>query len=898
MFIPYVLEARSSLPPCPEAIDGAVIDDLGWALLQRLSSIGAPALLDLLRSGLRPSDPGTSDSTSYERFVASLTSSDGAALAEAFPVLGDLLDDLVQRWIRTATETLARIDDDLGLLTAALGHRPTISRSSGPLGDPHNGGASVLILTSSRGDKVVYKPRSLEQEGRVFDLIRWCHERADDPSFVPWVIDRHTHGWMEYVESASCSDPANYWRRAGRMSAALYVAGAVDLHNGNVLAADGAPVPIDLECVEQPILWQSPSGRYFGLDDTVVSTGLLPNHFTGDGDVARDVGGLLARRQQSGGAWLYEWGQLGTDAIDRCRRLSEWGAEANRPVDADGVDVAVDIGAFQRGFDEGSEATRRPDSPVHDWVELPARVLLRSTMIYMNQLATLTDTAALADRAVFAERVAGLPQLPAAVVDSLGSDALEAIDASETAALARLDIPLHRAQGLDLLLDGGDVVPSALVRAGSDRRRERIDWLCGPRLAAQRQLVRLAIEQHEGNLDLPPQQPLVEGSRREAADLIEAARAHAEVLVAQHIGTEIEPMWLEVDQIGHRRMNGLFHAADLYSGRAGIGVFFATLAVATGEAIWADWAQRCVYGSFDRLLAPWWESGRAGVAYAKLVVGDLLGDDELITDAEALLLEVLGERPTDDARMDLVGGWSGVLNSVLAFVERRPDTVLRAETVHLSEAMTSTIRRQLETPLTARGLQRAGFAHGVSGLGYSLQRAAVTLRLDDVAALADELVTFDVERTSARDGVAGRVDRVGRRREPTTSWCWGATGYLLARSSAVMRARVEDVTEHFDASLPAMCTTGRGPSHLCCGESGRLVMLDAVGRDLGSAPARNAADALAETLASEAIAGVPPRYYLTTTFDAPSLFWGRAGIGYALCRVARPASIPNILLVE
>jgi len=86
--------------------------------------------------------------------------------------------------------------------------------------------------------------------------------------------------------------------------------------------------------------------------------------------------------------------------------------------------------------------------------------------------------------------------------------------------------------------------------------------------------------------------------------------------------------------------------------------------------------------------------------------------------------------------------------------------------------------------------------------------------------------------------------------------------------------------------------------HLCCGEAGQLVVLDAVASCLGDERARLAADRLAGALAADALSGERWSFFESCSFDAPSLFWGRAGVLWALCRITRPDVVPNLLVVE
>ena len=63
---------------------------------------------------------------------------------------------------------------------------------------------------------------------------------------------------------------------------------------------------------------------------------------------------------------------------------------------------------------------------------------------------------------------------------------------------------------------------------------------------------------------------------------------------------------------------------------------------------------------------------------------------------------------------------------------------------------------------------------------------------------------------------------------------------------------------------------------------------------------RDAADRLADLLADQAMADGPWSFYSETSITTPGLFWGLAGVGYALLHHLDPAGtrLPSILTAE
>ena len=228
---------------------------------------------------------------------------------------------------------------------------------------------------------------------------------------------------------------------------------------------------------------------------------------------------------------------------------------------------------------------------------------------------------------------------------------------------------------------------------------------------------------------------------------------------------------------------------------------------------------------------------------------------------------------------------------------QRPTRALAERITSISDGFVAEFDRQRRDPIDQRGLLRTGTAHGVTGIAHALQmltaRGAAT---EEVVSLGKELRELDLERTRDRDGLAGRLDGTGARRRIIRTWCWGATGVLHAWAGTCAddpRAR-----QSVDACLPELVAPWGDAAHLCCGEAGRAVALMTIGRSWQRPEAVHHARVVAAHLASQATDG--ERFWILPdcTFQGTGLMYGRAGIGYALCRVAAPAVVPDILGFE
>jgi hypothetical protein len=174
------------------------------------------------------------------------------------------------------------------------------------------------------------------------------------------------------------------------------------------------------------------------------------------------------------------------------------------------------------------------------------------------------------------------------------------------------------------------------------------------------------------------------------------------------------------------------YSPDLYAGAAGIGLFLAELARATGEERYADAAR----GAARWLSGPAWgrgraqhgfHSGEAGVAFFFLRLAELLDAPGYVAAADMRLRRLQGAAsPT----IDLMYGTAGTILGLLAMHAVTGDTQFLAEGRTLGDQL---VRKALaekashgcywEIASSAPGgpiIPHLGLLHGVAGVGLSL----------------------------------------------------------------------------------------------------------------------------------------------------------------------------------
>ena len=351
--------------------------------------------------------------------------------------------------------------------------------------------------------------------------------------------------------------------------------------------------------------------------------------------------------------------------------------------------------------------------------------------------------------------------------------------------------------------------------------------------------------------------------------------------------------------------------SDVYDGAAGVALFLAELARATGDREAHRTARGGLRGALARCrrgdvpLRGFFD-GRLGVAWAALRVAGRLGDEELGRNGAALLGEVLaadaGESP-----LDLISGNAGAVLALLD-LNRRPvpfvapepllpaavrwgEEIVAAADVDAEGRMTWATARASGEDLGPRPL--AGLSHGASGMAWALLELGHRAGRDDLcragrAAFAYEDSLFDPERGNwpdlRDDGKTGDAPRF------PVAWCHGAPGIALARLRAVA-ADPDHAGEHRGIAGVALATTAAAleealrhddaDTSLCHGIGGLVAVLGYAGRVLGEPAWRDAARAALGQLVERRgpwPSGTP------SGGPNPSLMLGTSGLGTCLLR--------------
>ncbi|MEM7506494.1 MAG: DUF4135 domain-containing protein [Pseudomonadota bacterium] len=217
-------------------------------------------------------------------FLTAMTHGGLNEILGRLPGLRELLNVAVQDWVRATALLANRFCEDWDRLRFRFGLldiKPRIAALQTGLGDPHDGGQTVAILTTGCGGKLVYKPRSLDMDHALGRLLTWVNGEGYSHPFAILDIDARStdYGWAACSGRADCASPddtAVFFHRAGGLLCLAGILQATDLHRENIIAVGSNPVIVDAETFFQPRISRENEQDWNCPDHLLRDTGMLP----------------------------------------------------------------------------------------------------------------------------------------------------------------------------------------------------------------------------------------------------------------------------------------------------------------------------------------------------------------------------------------------------------------------------------------------------------------------------------------------------------------------------------------------------------------------------------------------------------------------------------------------
>ncbi|WP_042450352.1 type 2 lanthipeptide synthetase LanM family protein [Streptacidiphilus jiangxiensis] len=759
------VEERLALPAEEHGVVRAAFER---RLGARLARLAARTLVTELHRARRAGElSGTTSRERFTSFVAELGTCAGLTrLFAAYPVLARLLGQSCADAAEATAELTDRLHRDRKDLVADLFHGVDPGPLTGlelGLGDAHQGGRSVAVVTFADGSRAVCKPRPLDQHALLDELVDWLDDKAPALGLrTARTLRRPGYGWVEFVEHRFCADTAEadrFYRRQGALLALLYAVDGADMHYENVIASGDQPILVDAETLLHGGLPQATTAGHDpaadALQASVQRTCLLPTLLIGD-QGALDISAL--GRVDSGAypSACLRWEQAGTDLMRAVRGTVDSTAAQNQPLPQGLAAAPTDhraalLAGFRLGYDavaDHRDELLADDGPLARWADAPARLIVRATRLYATLLEESTHPDLLRDAlsrdAVFA----------VLWTESAQDPSRQRLVEHEIADLWRGDVPLftHRPDrtavwssagaGVDAILpEPALTAVRAKIAAMGEVDRHDQEWVIAASLA-----VSAGPAEKDGPRSrllasaIPAPVPPTRGR------LLAAACGVADELVARAVHAGDRANWLGLERVVGDHWAVLPMGAGLAQGYTGVALFLARTGRVVGADRYLDLA-RAVLRPLPALLralaldpelsqaaGPGALDGLGGIVQALVALRGLLGSDAASADALsgdgdsfddclALALTALGHAALGDAVFGGVAdGVAGGLAGALAAAVAAWQATGSPQAATLAGTLADTLLARAVAPGSAG--TAPGFAEGDAGIGWALLRYA------------------------------------------------------------------------------------------------------------------------------------------------------------------------------
>lgn len=458
------------------------------------------------------------------------------ALMEFYPVMGYLLAVTYDHWRAATRELLDRLRSDLEpLATTFFGGQPlTCWEDYDPgVGDPHDHGRSVAILTFDGGRRLLYKPKPLQVAAAFADLLRVLNAAGLPLDLrAPQLLPRASYLWEEFVQSAPCATEEaveRFYRRLGMHLRLLQLLQGRDFICDNLRACGEWPILIDLENLLCPTFRPThplpplEARLQERLAESVLAVGILPVYLMEDAGQRGANVGVLGRTQQYTSPFkVATYERDPQESARLVRQYVPWQvSRCFAMLEGEMVDPLHHVAALLTGYGDMDACLRRhrthlsaPDGPIARLGQTPVRYRLRHTHLYDRLLQHSYAPNHLKDglwREIYLEQLWKRHLRrgqPAALVEA------------EIEALRRRDIPLlsyHPTQTA-LLLEGGEELPDIFAEPVLTRVLARLQALDDHRQDEEMPIICSALATLHPDLSPQPLSPAYRASRRDAPE--------------------------------------------------------------------------------------------------------------------------------------------------------------------------------------------------------------------------------------------------------------------------------------------------------------------------------------------------------------------------------------------
>ena len=952
-YLSFILVARNQLNSkfstncLAKLLSDKAYQALEKSLLQQLVNLGTEVLL-LEFNKLKEKHSSQEqeyvqtdkDKHLYTAFIQNLQQDGGLEFFENYSVLARLIATTIDLWVESTTEFITRLQTDLSEIeytfssTKSIGQVIEIDTS---LANPHHGKRTVIALTFSSGLKVVYKPKDLSLDIAFNQLLDWCNQQKISLPFKSLkILQGQNYGWVEYIAQQPCAEKAeinNFYQRAGMLLSLLYILGAKNCHAEHVIAHGQYPVLIDADILLQPpIKGSDQSGAWF--KDSVIGIGFLPkwegNIYAKSSQDSSVLGNIFPHQINSSREWKF----INTDKMHLARKSKVIPAGAN-VVTFEGKTVApYDYQAdIITGFEEIYQLLSKHQETFLD-TAIPAsfkasksRFIPCPTLSYVITAKKSLNPQYLSNGFDYSLLIDILSHNYLTTNNQLQTQ--EILTASAKS-IQQQDIPYFSvacdSNALEVELN--KPIQNFFNLSSYQQLIARLKNLEPHNLNLQLKMIRLSLytkmaHRNTKNIVTSPEDDYTKHPPLTSEQLIQKAIEIGDSLVNSVIAHGNDCNWLSLEYMStaHRyQLQPLDNS--LFTGRIGVCLFLAALAKVTGKSKYKNVALTAlsplIYlinqeDAQKRFIEPGLGiKGIGGIIYSLVKISHFLEAPEILKHAQVLAKLITPEVIAQDQQLDIIFGVAGAIPGLVSLYQETQDrSVLDTATIcgdHLLSQQTDVYPRAWITLAELKNQPPTGFSHGASGIALSLLRLyTVTSNMAFLEA-AKEGIEYEssIFDKSLKKWPDLRLSKQANKLDPMYAWCNGSPGIGLARLGSLPIIKTKETDADIEIALDMtqkyeLFNAGSSDvDYLCCGGLGRTELFVLASQKLDNhdwliSARKNAAVVIARAKVNQDYFLLP---HLPDSILSPSFFKGGAGLGYQFLRLASPASLPSVLILE
>ena len=852
-----------------------------------------------------------------------------------YPVLERRINEIIQNTIDIYKEVIERIDTDANEIMREFKIVESafiVEHLSTDFSDSHKNGRRVFCVEFVSGEKILYKPRCLQNEIKLQEITNYFYKICNLGSYEYCILDKGKYGWCEIVTQKDCESTeelSRYYQRIGVILFINYLLEGGDIHFENLIACNEYPVIIDAETFIGNI--EGDNGKSATekvsnlLRKSVLYSGILPFYsWNNAGDAGINMSAISGEEGQKfpikipfiinpksvNMRVVYDY-----PVSKRNHNLAMLKGKFIQPSEfADKI-----IQGFKSAYLGAMEHTETLLKIIQQYSELEVRYLIRNTQQYVIVLSSSYHPELLMDggaRNLFFYSL---------INGNLQNENSKLLIEHEIEDLLSGDIPYFYFRGnkKSIYTWDGREVKNFFSKTALQQIEENIQYLSYKNLEQQIQYIKITFNMENAgtrkikNERLKPalSNNIFKTAEELAKELLCKIGTNA---IYSEDGTDVN--WIGVKLFGIKENQWMIQALPntLYDGTVGINLVFHLY-----ERIYQDKKYHEICDVLDNRILRYIDTisdgkksiaefntgvfcGEGSILYALNILYEIYDDSKykLYFDKWLSCMETI---ISEDCLFDLISGNSGIVLVLINMYKKTGTPTYLQKAIQIAEQL-------IEDMVTDKGKVGwksevvpevlAGFAHGNSGFIELFSRLYEVYPQTKYLDVLSSLVEYENSLYSEKDNNwidLRKFSEVDQHKSQPIAWCHGAAGILLSRltlynaiknlgETALLQQAIKDISLAKNKLIEDGVHAG---FCLCHGNMGNLLILKRYAEIFDDKQVRSICDSRFEQI----LESLNEENILPTELYNPGFMTGLSGIAYALLKYKMP-KLPLLIGVE